>query len=383
MMKKIYHWTQSGGVRLALIIVLIITALLLALNIIVSYRGENSFVTAMDSIPSTEQTQKFTTLSPNDYLPGEPYQIANLKTPRQLFESHLHTDLIWMTVIGIFISILLGLIVAQQFFTKPLERLQKAINSLKTRNFAIKVEPTGLTEFDQVVHEFNDLAHELARAENLRRDLISDTSHELNTPITAIRAQLEGMKDGLITLDKGRINLLLTQVDRLSNLTERLQEYTRLRNRTANIEREDIPLHSFAMAIIEEIQPQLDKNHIVVTLEIPEESLINADKRLLAELFHNLFNNTVAYAKATRVTIAFRQNKLYFADNGVGVSSEAMPNLFERFFRVEQSRNRKTGGLGLGLAIVKEITEAHEWTITAEHLKPTGLVFIITVPRAS
>ena len=379
-MKKFLNWTRSSGVRLAFIFALTTTTLLIILNIVVSQQSEGIFVDAVRAIPYSNTTHYLQMQpNPNDFLPGMPKIIENLRTPRELFTTRFHTALEWVTAFGIAISILLGFLVSQELITKPLKRLQLAITKLKERDFSATDISTGLPEFDLVVQEFNSLAHELEKAEVLRRDLISDTSHELKTPLTSIQALLEGMRDGVVPLETERISQLLTQVARLHDLTERLQEYTRLRNRTAELNLGTIPLKPFFEKLEHELSAELEKSDVKLTLSISDTATLRADERLIEELFVNLFKNTITYAGAKNISITLKDKYLYFADDGKGVPSEAIHHIFERFYRVEHSRNRNTGGLGLGLAIVREITEAHGWTITAKPVEPQGLAFIINL----
>jgi signal transduction histidine kinase len=376
-MKNFYRWITSSGVRLAFIFAFTTTMLLIVLNIVVSQRSEDSFVAAVRSIPFKGGTLYQLEPNTDDYIPGLPKSIENLKTPRDMFNNRFHTALTWVTGLGILISAFLGFVLSQEFISKPLNRLQLAIGKLKNRDFSATAVETGLPEFDKVAQEFNELAQELERAELLRKDLISDTSHELKTPLTSLQGQLEGMRDGIIPKDTEHIDGLLTQVARLHDLTERLQEYTRLRNRTARITKTRIQLKAFMENLEKEISSDLKKHKVSLSISIPDDVHIQADERLLEELFLNLFRNSFTYAGAEHITIALKKGHLYFADDGKGVPPDTLHHIFERFYRVEQSRNRKTGGLGLGLAIVKEIVEAHEWSITAKAVEPHGLAFLI------
>jgi two-component system sensor histidine kinase BaeS len=377
---KFIEWLQGSGIRLAFIFAVTTTILLLTLNSVVSWQSEGIFVAAVRTIPFGDGEIRELRIqpAPEDYIPGEPQSIENLRTPRQLFNQRFHTALVWVTLLGVLTSALLGFLLCQHFITQPLRRLEQAIAKLKKRDFSATAAPTGVSEFDDVVKEFNELARELERAEVLRKDVISDTSHELKTPLASLQAQLEGMRDGVIPLKRERMGLLLTQVARLNDLTERLQEYTRLRNRTTHLHISTILLQNFVKSLVSEFDTAFKTQGITAVIKIPEDVRLSADQRLLEQVFQNIFTNILAYAQATKVMITFKPGVLTIQDNGKGVPELALSNLFERFFRIERSRNRQTGGLGLGLAIVKEIVEAHGWKITAHTASPHGLAFRIT-----
>ncbi len=366
----------STSLRVAFIFAFTTTALLLALSFVVTRQGRDTFQNTI------QEFRLDTGFGGVIITPAEPAQnrIGHGKSgsPQDYFNQRFRSALVWITLVGIGLSLLLGAAIAREMISKPLKKLQKAISRLKNRNFKSEVEQTGIAEFDEVVGEFNELARELERAEELRQNLISDTSHELKTPVTSLQVQLEGMRDGLIPLEAARVDLLLKQVDRLTDLIDRLQEYTRLRNRTASLKRTSLQVKNLFEGAVADLATQLTAAKISVIIEADEKSAISADKNLIEQVLSNVIMNAVRYSGASELSLKFDGKVIEVSDNGKGVPPEALPHLFERFYRVDRSRNRSEGGLGLGLAIVREIIEAHGWEISAESARP-GLRFTITV----
>jgi two-component system sensor histidine kinase BaeS len=282
-------------------------------------------------------------------------------------------------LIGIAISIVLGIIVAS-FITKPLRSFSDGINKLKRDPDSAIIPPTGISEFDSVVGEFNELAKELQKEEKLRKDLISDTSHELKTPIAALMGQLQGIQEGVLSLDPERIEILREQVDRLNNLVERLQEYTRIRVASVNMQKEVVKLYPLCKDIGEVFAKQFSDKGIEFRIDVSEGYSLLADKKMLERVLENLIENALKYADATQIAISADPFTLRVADNGKGIPEKNIPYIFERFYRVDTSRSSQTGGLGLGLAIVKEIVEAHGWSIKAHNLDK-GVEFVITLKK--
>ncbi|GHO64094.1 hypothetical protein KSC_029860 [Ktedonobacter sp. SOSP1-52] len=266
---------------------------------------------------------------------------------------------------------------AARFVRRPLRQFNEAIASLKQNNYKVQLQSMGIREFDEVFMKFNDLIHRLRHEEKLRKDLVSDTSHELNTPLTTMIGQLTAMQEGKYPLTEERVAILKEQAERLAELVQQLDAYTKARMPVTS-EPEDIHLRQFCEELMNHFSLDLKQKGITAKLHIAEDSIIHANRGALQQILTNLMQNTLCYSQASEVTIEATAHKLLFSDNGKGVSSESLPYLFERFYRVDTSRSRATGGLGLGLAIVRELAESQGWAITAVAGHP-GLMFVLKI----
>jgi len=139
---------------------------------------------------------------------------------------------------------------------------------------------------------------------------------------------------------------------------------------------EDVPLHQFCEQLVAHFSVQLKEKGIRPVIDIADDLVIHANRDALQRVLANFIQNTLRYSEATELTITATKDCLVFSDNGRGVPTKSLPYLFERFYRVDKSRNRTTGGLGLGLAIVKEIVEQQNWRIQAAAGHP-GLTFTL------
>ncbi len=278
-----------------------------------------------------------------------------------------------LIIIGV--AVVLGLLAAL-FVRWPLRQFKEAMISLEQSNYKVQLQPMGIREFDEVFIKFNNLIQRLQREEKLRKDLVSDTSHELNTPLTAMIGQLTAMQEGKYPMTKERVTILKEQAERLAELVRQLDAYTKARIPDA-IEPEAIHLRQFCEELLRHFALELKQQRITVKLLIAEEYILHANRGALQQILTNLLQNTLRYSGATKLTIEATAHTFLFSDNGKGVPTESLPYLFERFYRVDSSRNRTTGGLGLGLAIVKEIAEQQGWHIRAKAAHP-GLGFILT-----
>jgi signal transduction histidine kinase len=271
--------------------------------------------------------------------------------------------------------VVLGLLAAR-YVRRPLRQFNEAIASLGQNNYTVELHQTGIREFDEVFTKFNNLTKQLQREEKLRKDLVSDTSHELNTPLTAMIGQLTAIQEGKHSISPKRVAILKEQAERLAELVHQLDAYTKARMPHTDTS-EDLRVTQFCDQILAEFALELKQKNIQVRLDSADTLVIRADRGALQQILVNLIQNTLRYSEASELVISATPQRLTFSDNGKGVPAENLPYLFERFYRVETSRNRKSGGLGLGLAIVKELTGQQGWTIHAQAAHP-GLTFALT-----
>jgi signal transduction histidine kinase len=149
-------------------------------------------------------------------------------------------------------------------------------------------------------------------------------------------------------------------------MTEGLQDYARLRSQTLRPKLKNIQLAVLLNKIKSSLSSRLAEKKMTIHINIPDDYSLMADQPLVERVFSNLFDNSLRYSLAKNITISATPEQIVFADDGVGIPPEYLQDVFERFFRLEKSRNRAAGGLGLGLAIVKEIIEVHGWKIHAK-----------------
>src|SRR5258708_10818623 len=239
-------------------------------------------------------------------------------------------------------SIVLGLLAAR-FVRRPLRQFKEAIASLEQSNYKVQLQSMGIREFDEVFMRFNNLINRLRHEEKLRKDLVSDTSHELNTPLTTMIGQLTAMQEGKYPLTEEQVATLKDQAERLAELVQQLDAYTKARVPDTG-EPEDIHLRQICEELINHFNLVLKQKGITAKLHIAEDSIIHGNCGALQQILTNLMQNTLRYSQATEVTIEPTAHKLSFSHNGKAVPAKSLPYLFERFYRVDKSRIRTTGG---------------------------------------
>ncbi|SHI92163.1 two-component system, OmpR family, sensor histidine kinase ResE [Desulfosporosinus lacus DSM 15449] len=224
------------------------------------------------------------------------------------------------------------------------------------------------------------------RAEKSRREFLASVTHELRTPLHLIQGYLEAIQDEVIPKDQNEeyIDLVLEEAKRLARLVQELQEINWL-ERGQVIQPVAIDLENFMVDIDQRFQGRAQE--LGVNLEICKGSgQLLADPDRLLQVFINLLDNALGHTprgKTVRVLMVEEQNEISLAvqDEGEGIPKEALPYIFDRFFRVNKARSRKDGGMGLGLAIVRQIVEAHGGNVRVESDMGKGTTFWISLPR--
>jgi two-component system sensor histidine kinase BaeS len=288
------------------------------------------------------------------------------------FKHNITTSILLSALFSFIISLGVGSIISGQI-SSPLNKLRRAMRDISQNNYKTRVKEFGSDEIKELIHDFNVLASELERIENLRGELVSDVAHEVKTPLTKMKGQLEGILDGVYKPTPSQLNKILGNVNQLEYLLEQLQNFSELKAGKIRLKLVKLPLYK----TIEDIISGYDGKDINFEIKIPQKLSICADKNKFIEIFDNLINNAYKYTEKGKITIQADKKFISISDNGPGISRNDLPYIFERFYRVEKSRNRKSGGLGLGLAIVQELVEAHGWRIYAESKIGQGTTFTI------
>lgn len=236
------------------------------------------------------------------------------------------------------------------------------------------------------------LLHDITRLkqlENVRRDFVANVSHELKTPVTAIKGYAETLLDGAINdkeNSKKFIEIIKNQADRLNALVDDLLTLSRIEFGDIKIEKENIVLDEVVTSVFQILKDKAQKKGLLLQKEIPLETVIYADKYRMSQIMINLIDNAIKFTERGFVTVRFfRENSrgvISVEDTGVGIPKEHIHRIGERFYRVDKARSRQLGGTGLGLAIVKHLVLAHDWQLQIESEVNKGTKVKIVIPES-
>jgi signal transduction histidine kinase len=288
-------------------------------------------------------------------------------------------------------SLAIGIALLLTFFlsrrmTSPIGVLAKAARRLGHGDLSQRVRLKGEGEVTALAQAFNSMAADLEYAEQLRRNMVADVAHELRTPLSNIQGYLEGIRDGMIEPDAAAICSLNEEASLLSRLVNELQELSLAEAGELKLVYQAEDVANLVKQAVTPWQPQLTAREISLSLELPDNlPLVNIDWQRVNQVLHNILENAVAYTPkggTIKVAVAERGRwvEVSVSDTGEGIPAEDLPHIFERFYRVDKSRARATGGSGLGLTIAKRLIEAHHGTIEVQSKLGKGSRFSFTLP---
>ena len=228
---------------------------------------------------------------------------------------------------------------------------------------------------------------ELSQAEERRRNLIADVAHELRTPVADIKAYLEAIHDGLMEPNGSNLDSIYEDINLLSRLINDLQLLALADAGRLGLIRRPESITQVVSNVVTSMRPQFEGKQIVVKLELPDLPQVEIDAQRISQVLRNLLDNAVRHTPGGgAISVILRETsgniEVSVSDTGEGIPAEDLPHLFERFYRVDKSRARHTGGSGLGLTIAKRLVEAHGGMITFQSEVGNGSRFSFTIPRS-
>jgi signal transduction histidine kinase len=277
-------------------------------------------------------------------------------------------------------------IILSRRISKPVHELTTAARQLGEGDFSYRVHYTDKGEIGELASTFNSMAESLERAEQLRKNMVTDVAHELRTPLSNIRGQLEAIGDGLVKPDEATLSSIHEEAMILSRLVDDLQELTLAEAGKLRLTLRNEEIKSLVEKTAASAYTAAATQEITLNVDLPEHlPPCRIDAQRIGQVLHNLIDNAIAYTpKNGTVTIAARhidqQVEISISDTGKGIPEKDLPNIFERFYRVDRSRTRATGGSGLGLTISKGLVEAHGGKIEVESIQGRGSSFRFTIP---
>ena len=293
-MNELKEFFQKTSIKITLLITLVLLSLLALLNLIVIRNSEDAFVRVLqdelrEAVEDLEHTNGRRGLPPGaqNFLLYDVNGVERARPLQEEFVDQFQNSLLAIAAIGVVVSFIIGFIMSQ-VLVQPLKTLRQGIAKLKKNKYESQLEETGTIEIDEVIREVNTLAKKLQQTEELRKDLISDASHELKTPLTSLKGQLEGMKDGILNTSDERYKMLLGQVQRLQEVVERMQEFTRIRNKHYSLQKQTYELRSQLDYVVGKYEQELNNAQISISIEVPSSFELVADKHLLEHVFDNM-----------------------------------------------------------------------------------------------
>ncbi|WP_175548393.1 sensor histidine kinase [Lutispora thermophila] len=302
----------------------------------------------------------------------------------------LKNTLISVSAISLSVSLFLTIMAANRL-TRPIRSLSNAVERLSSGNLGYQMNKQGSGEIGKLIESFNEMSGKLKMIENNRKHFISSISHELKTPLTAIRILIDSLSLGENRMEtyKEFLEDIREETIRMSQLVDYLLKSIKLEDVSLDMKVEDMA--EILEDVVKLIKPYAQKNDVLIYMERIDRLSIKCDKNKVKEALMNLFDNAVKYKdpykEENNLVISMKkfttEGVLTIEDNGIGIKEDDLYSIFDRGFRVlDSSINMisEVNGYGIGLSIVKNIIEKHGWKISVESTYGKGTKFIINIP---
>jgi len=285
------------------------------------------------------------------------------------------------------LSLILGLYMARQLST-PIKRVTVVSGQIAKGNFNDRIKENSTTiEILELAESINSLAETLEKQEVLRKRLTADVAHELRTPLATLQSHIEAMLDGVWEPDAARLISCHEETQRLSKIVNSLEQLARYESENLILDKKNFLVTELIKRTVTSLETVLKAKDITLETKGTDQEIV-ADEDKISQILVNLIANAIKYTPEggtiTIETLGFEhQVSITVSDTGIGISPDDLPNIFERFFRADQSRAQQTGGSGIGLAIVKSLVDAHHGSIIVKSEIGKGSSFETILPRKS
>ncbi len=300
------------------------------------------------------------------------------------FLKEINRVIIIVGTIVMIIVILISLVLAKGI-SKPIKKVSDVTKIIEAGNYNKKIDyESNIVEVNDLINSINNLASSLNNQEELRKRLTIDIAHELRTPLTSVKAHLEAIIDGIWEPSPERLNSINEEVSRLVGLVNQLRKLSKFDMEIDKLQVDKTDTKELIKNIIFNLQGSaLDKN---INIKYNLENIsTNLDKDKISQVIFNILSNSIRYTNengSINITSFEVENRLIISikDNGIGIPKDDLENIFERFYRVDKSRSKLTGGIGVGLTISKAIVNAHGGNIFVESELGEGSEFKVEIP---
>jgi signal transduction histidine kinase len=293
--------------------------------------------------------------------------------------------IIWGTALFAFLLGGLVIFLTSRRLSRPLTTMKEAAVAIAEGDYSKEIAATNCDELDQLIASFNYMRERIQQVEKMRQELLANVSHELRTPLTSIRGFIQAILEGVVPEgdQEKYLKIAREEVDRLTRLVQDLLDLARIKSGSISLNKEPLDIGELAIKVATEFRLIAAAKNI--TVETDDGLVISGDRDRIRQVMINLLSNAVKYTEQNgQIQINVRRESgravLKVRDNGAGIPETELEHIFDKFHRVDKSRDAATGGTGLGLAIVKELVELHNGSAAAWSAPGKGTEITIELP---
>jgi signal transduction histidine kinase len=289
---------------------------------------------------------------------------------RDMYDRSVSVVVVAAVIVAALASVGLAIFMARML-ARPLREFGTAARRIADGDYEARVPREGPEEIASLADSFNQMAATLEEQERMRRDFIANAAHELRTPLTNLQGYLEALRDGVIVADRSTYESLWDEAERLVRLSRSLDALAEGDAAAGGPAIESLDLATAVRSAVELAMPSIERAGLTVSVDVPATLPARANPDHLAQVLGNLLSNAVRYTPAGGIVTVRAQRRpgdllISVANSGEPIPADELDRVFERFYRVEKSRDRARGGAGIGLAIVKQLVEAGGGRVGAE-----------------
>ena len=295
-------------------------------------------------------------------------------------------QLMYVCFLGIFVAVTISIFLSTKL-TDPIAEITKKAKKLGNGNYNVEFKESGIKEIDELAQTLTQAQKEMAKTDELRRDLMANVSHDLKTPLTMIKAYAEMIKD-ISYKDRKKMNehldIIVDETDRLTVLVNDILDLSKMQSNADTLKLEKFNLAEEIKSIINRYQIIKETEKYTFNVEMPEEIWIKADKKKINQVIYNLINNAINYTGddkqvTIRVTKQKRSYLVEIIDTGKGIKEEEIPYIWDKYYKSDKKHQRNVVSTGLGLSIVKQILELHDFEYGVKSVLKKGSTFYFKI----
>ncbi|MGJ7912695.1 sensor histidine kinase [Neobacillus sp. LXY-1] len=304
----------------------------------------------------------------------------------KLLFNEMHILFGWLLILSILLSILM-VSISTKYLVQPIRKLDKATKEISEGNYSIKLDISRRDELGHLAINFTRMSEKLARVDQLRKELVSNISHDIQSPLTNIKGYLNLLEndDKSESHKKEYIRVVHSEVDRLSKMTKQLLLLSSIESKRDLLEVSRVNIGAQLKVVIHQYQYSMMEKGIMASYTIPDVWL-NGDSALLYSVWENLLTNAIKYNHENGtidIDLSEMESQVVvtFKDSGIGMDENEIKRIFDRFYRADTSRKRSVEGTGLGLSIVESIIDLHHGRIEIDSQKGKGTTLKVILPK--
>ena len=292
----------------------------------------------------------------------------------------------YVCFLGIFVAVTISIFLSTKL-TDPIAEITKKAKKLGNGDYNVEFKESGIKEIDELAQTLTQAQKEMAKTDELRRDLMANVSHDLKTPLTMIKAYAEMIRD-ISYKDRKKMNehldIIVDETDRLTVLVNDILDLSKMQSNADTLKLEKFNLAEEIKSIINRYQIIKETEQYTFNVEMPEEIWIKADKKKINQVIYNLINNAINYTGddklvTIRVTKQKRSYLVEIIDTGKGIKEEEIPYIWDKYYKSDKKHQRNVVSTGLGLSIVKQILELHDFEYGVKSVLKKGSTFYFKI----